>query len=162
MNFGKTQKSSDKIPGDCGCIGKPPCHRDLREYWAATNPSHIHDYACREDRWNPRLRCKSPFPVGWDNCQTTAFRKSYVTAVFRYDVFGWETFNATIKEREEADLLNQLHHACCWVYFWKIHVHLFLSFVLKHFNHILVATHKLAASVQHSGVRETAFVTYMF
>ena len=37
-----------------------------------------------------------------------------------------------------------------------------LSFVLKHFNHILVATHKLAASVQHSGVRETAFVTYMF
>ena len=27
-----------------------------------------------------------------------------------------------------------------------------LSFVLKHFNHILVATHKLAASVQHSGV----------
>ena len=28
----------------------------------------------------------------------------------------------------------------------------FLPFVLKHFNHILVATHKLAASVQHSGV----------
>ena len=28
----------------------------------------------------------------------------------------------------------------------------FLSFVLKYFNHILVATHKLAASVQHSGV----------
>ena len=27
-----------------------------------------------------------------------------------------------------------------------------LSFVLKYFNHILVATHKLAASVQHSGV----------
>ena len=27
-----------------------------------------------------------------------------------------------------------------------------LSFVLKHFHHILVATHKLAASVQHSGV----------
>ena len=27
-----------------------------------------------------------------------------------------------------------------------------LSFVLKHFNHILVATDKLAASVQHSGV----------
>ena len=27
-----------------------------------------------------------------------------------------------------------------------------LSFVLKHFDHILVATHKLAASVQHSGV----------
>ena len=27
-----------------------------------------------------------------------------------------------------------------------------LSFVLKHFNHIPVATHKLAASVQHSGV----------
>ena len=27
-----------------------------------------------------------------------------------------------------------------------------LSFVLKHFNHILVATHELAASVQHSGV----------
>lgn len=27
-----------------------------------------------------------------------------------------------------------------------------LSFVLKHLDHILVATHKLAASVQHSGV----------
>ena len=24
-----------------------------------------------------------------------------------------EAFNATIKEREEADFLNQLHHACC-------------------------------------------------
>lgn len=28
----------------------------------------------------------------------------------------------------------------------------FLSVVLKHFNHILVATNELAASVQHSGV----------
>ena len=68
------------------------------------------------------------------------------------------SFNAAIKEREEADLLNQLHHACCWIYFRKIHVHLFLSFVLKHFNHIFVATHELAASVLHSGVRETAFL----
>jgi hypothetical protein len=32
-----------------------------------------------------------------------------------------------------------------------------LSVVLKYFNHILVATHKLATSVLHSGVRETAF-----
>ena len=28
----------------------------------------------------------------------------------------------------------------------------FLSLVLKHFNHILVAANELAASVQHSGV----------
>ena len=28
----------------------------------------------------------------------------------------------------------------------------FLSFVLKHFDHFLVATHELAASVRHSGV----------
>ena len=27
-----------------------------------------------------------------------------------------------------------------------------LSFVLKHFDHILVVTHELAASVRHSGV----------
>lgn len=33
-----------------------------------------------------------------------------------------------------------------------------LSFVLKNLNHILVATNELAASVQHSGVRETAFL----
>ena len=33
------------------------------------------------------------------------FRKSYVTTVFCHDVFGREAFNATIKEREEADLL---------------------------------------------------------
>lgn len=33
---------------------------------------------------------------------------------------------------------NQVHHP--------------LSLVLKHFNHILVATNQLAASVQHSGV----------
>ena len=37
-----------------------------------------------------------------------------------------------------------------------------LSVVLEHLDHFLVATHKLATSVQHSGVRETAFVTYMF
>ena len=29
---------------------------------------------------------------------------------------------------EEADLLNQLHHACCWIYFWKIH---FLKYLIR-------------------------------
>lgn len=33
-----------------------------------------------------------------------------------------------------------------------------LSFILKNLNHVLVATNELAASVQHSGVRETAFL----
>ena len=32
-----------------------------------------------------------------------------------------------------------------------------LSVVLEHLDHFLVATHELATSVQHSGVRETAF-----
>lgn len=33
-----------------------------------------------------------------------------------------------------------------------------LSFILENLNHVLVATNELAASVQHSGVRETAFL----
>ena len=33
-----------------------------------------------------------------------------------------------------------------------------LIFVLKHFDHILVAPNELAALVQHSSVRETAFL----
>ena len=33
-----------------------------------------------------------------------------------------------------------------------------LSFILENLNHVLVAAHELAASVQHSGVRETAFL----
>ena len=35
---------------------------------------------------------------------------------------------------------------------------LLLSFVLKYLDHFLVATNELAASVQHSGVRETTFL----
>lgn len=34
----------------------------------------------------------------------------------------------------------------------------FLSFVLKHFNHILVATHELATFIQHTSIDETAFL----
>ena len=34
----------------------------------------------------------------------------------------------------------------------------FLSFVLKHFNHIPVATHKLATFIQHTSIDETAFL----
>mgnify|MGYP007132863218 CR=1 FL=1 len=30
-----------------------------------------------------------------------------------HNVFGREAFNAAIEEGEEADFLNQLHHACC-------------------------------------------------
>lgn len=33
-----------------------------------------------------------------------------------------------------------------------------LSFILENLNHVLVATNELAASVQPSGVRETAFL----
>jgi hypothetical protein len=33
-----------------------------------------------------------------------------------------------------------------------------LSFVLKHFNHIPVATHKLATFIQHTSIDETAFL----
>ena len=51
-----------------------------------------------------------PFP---QRSIPTTFWKSYITAILCHDVFGREAFNATIKEWEEADLLNQLHHACC-------------------------------------------------
>ena len=96
-----------------------------------------------------------PFPQ-WP--VPTAFRKSYVTAILRHDVFCRESFNAAVEEGGESRfsesapsclLLNIFLENSCSFYI--------LSFVLKHFDHILVANHKLAASVQHSGVRETAF-----
>lgn len=51
-------------------------------------------------------------------------------------------------------------HVYCFPYLRNKKTFFFdlLSFILENLNHVLVATNELAASVQHSGVRETAFL----